>query len=73
MLACNQRVRCPKSQSSGRVRMECPTSQRTRLWANAGLVARLPMWHSVASCDGIAEPPADGSYLKNDRPQGQRE
>jgi hypothetical protein len=40
-------------------------SRWTRQWANAGPTASLPEWHSVASCDEICEPPADGSSPKN--------
>jgi|GEM_PF-3631139 len=52
--------RCPSSR----------TSQATRQWANAGPTARLPEWHSVASCDEIASPQRMGPPQKFDAPLG---
>ena len=52
--------------------LSCP-SRSTRQWANAGPTMRLPEWHSVASCDEICEPPADGSSPKTARVLGLRE
>lgn len=52
--------RCPSSR----------TSQVTRQWANAGPTARLPEWHSVASCDEMPSPQRMGPPQKFDAPLG---
>jgi hypothetical protein len=51
----------------------CPTSRTsrpTRQWANGCPTARLPEWHSVASCDEIASPQRMGPPQKFDAPLG---
>lgn len=45
-------------------------SHSSRQWANSGPTARLPEWHSVASCDEIASPQRMGPPQKFDAPLG---
>ena len=45
-------------------------SRSSRQWANSGPTARLPEWHSVASCDEIASPQRMGPPQKFDAPLG---
>ena len=45
-------------------------SHSSRQWAISGPTARLPEWHSVASCDEIASPQRMGPPRKFDAPLG---